>query len=487
MRCARGIIALLALGIWAAPAEAAGLSVRVSGSGTVNYFTPTSGDEGVFCIGPAFEPCAIDFPYDGTHPYTVNLSAAPAPGWTFQGWDPPLEPGENPVLVMDTDRAVEAVFTNEPPKVAFSPATDELRNQYLTNLIRVAGTATDTSAIARVDLKIRNTAGDVFTFAADVPSDFDITWRSTALPDGTAVPDGEYTMYMEATDDGGSVSRTSDVPVTIDNSPPEITITGPKEIPLAAAGDTSWLYTVVDEHSGLLYVTCALDSVELQPCPGGFPGIPGTGLAAGPHSVSVTTQNNAGIAKTEVFAFTVKAPDPPPDPKPPVPPILPVPPTTPIVTTPPAPPLPDELGTKVTTTGDDKTGTASGGLLAAAAVDPTRVTFRYLYAFRASGPSTKFTSLGVRGLSRGATLAASCKGKGCPKKVKLTRRKEQLVASNLVGRALEPGTRIELVASQKGRSGLRVRITTRKGKAPRVTSSCLAPDSTKVVSCGGSA
>ncbi len=57
-------------------------------------------------------------PNGGTFPYgaTIELTATPASGWHFVGWDGDLSGSSNPVtLVMDENKNVAAVFEQDPP------------------------------------------------------------------------------------------------------------------------------------------------------------------------------------------------------------------------------------------------------------------------------------------------------------------------------------------------------------------------------------
>lgn len=90
---------------------------------------------------------------------------------------------------------------------------------------------------------------------------------------------------------------------------------------------------------------------------------------------------------------------------------------------------------------------------------------------RLLGNSTVLRKLALKGLPAGASVAATCKGKGCPFK-----RKQVKVVSGTADLSplfakhqLAPGALIELKATAPGMTGETVDIKTRAGKAPKVT------------------
>lgn len=115
------------------------------------------------------------------------------------------------------------------------------------------------------------------------------------------------------------------------------------------------------------------------------------------------------------------------------------------------------------------------------------VEFRYRYALRARRGKIVVSDLHVTRLTAGATLTATCKGKQCPKAVKLKRRGTKWRLTSLIGRALPRGTDIVISATKPGAIGKYVRLTlAAPGKQPKVTERCLAPGSTKPVRCAKS-
>jgi hypothetical protein len=76
---------------------------------------------------------------------------------------------------------------------------------------------------------------------------------------------------------------------------------------------------------------------------------------------------------------------------------------------------------------------------------------------------------------RGARIAASCRGKGCPSVRAI--RANGVRRLSALQRAYGAGVRIEIRVSKRNRIGKYVRITIRDGKAPARKDACLWPGS----------
>lgn len=112
------------------------------------------------------------------------------------------------------------------------------------------------------------------------------------------------------------------------------------------------------------------------------------------------------------------------------------------------------------------------------------VDFRYAYVLRGRRGKVVVSDLRVTRLTAGATLTATCAGRGCPKTVKLKRRGAKWQLGSLTGRAFPRGTQIVIAATKPGSVGKYVRLTlAAPGKPPKVTERCIAPGSTKPVRC----
>lgn len=82
---------------------------------------------------------------------------------------------------------------------------------------------------------------------------------------------------------------------------------------------------------------------------------------------------------------------------------------------------------------------------------------------------------------RAATVRVSCRGRGCPRRVKT--RKGGTKRIRELQRALRAGTVIDVAVTQRGRSGKHTRFVIRRGRAPRRTDRCTLGTSTRPVRC----
>lgn len=164
--------------------------------------------------------------------------------------------------------------------------------------VDVAGEATETmregeawSGVASLTLEQGET---VLTTAANPTPESPNPHAASALWDTSAVPDGSYVLTATATDRAGNTA-TDRISVTVDNTPPTVTITAPGagdivrgvvEVRVIAADATAGVEALalyVDgtlrTGSGLAFLTYALDTRSLAP---------------GPHTLTATATDRAG-------------------------------------------------------------------------------------------------------------------------------------------------------------------------------------------------
>ena len=97
--------------------------------------------------------------------------------------------------------------------------------------------------------------------------------------------------------------------------------------------------------------------------------------------------------------------------------------------------------------------------------------------------STVITRLGVRTI-KGATVRASCKGKGCPRpRASSTRSRGKTMRLRRLERRLWAGTRIRIYVTSKGKIGSYTTLLIRRAKLPSRKDLCLAPGSTRTMRC----
>jgi hypothetical protein len=148
--------------------------------------------------------------------------------------------------------------------------------------------------------------------------------------------------------------------------------------------------------------------------------------------------------------------------------------------------------TATDTAGNTATRTSTYTVTPAAAA---QINVAVSFDFRSSTTkATKFTSLAVKNVPKGATVSATCKGKGCPaKRVKGKRRIVSFTKHNASGtvsltpwakRSLRVGTVLRIVVTKPGAIGAIKTLTVRPRKAPKVETQCLqAGSTTRRVAC----
>jgi hypothetical protein len=97
---------------------------------------------------------------------------------------------------------------------------------------------------------------------------------------------------------------------------------------------------------------------------------------------------------------------------------------------------------------------------------------RFAGALSAAG--ARFTLFTVTA-PKGARIAASCRGKGCPRTQAI--RAAGVTRLSALQRNYRAGVRLVVRVTQRNRIGKHVRITIRKGKPPKRLDSCLWPGS----------
>jgi hypothetical protein len=111
------------------------------------------------------------------------------------------------------------------------------------------------------------------------------------------------------------------------------------------------------------------------------------------------------------------------------------------------------------------------------------------FSFSARGNNTTLTALQARNVPAGATVIAKCKGKSCPKSkkkvVSFTKRNafDRVTLKPWVKKRLRTGTTLTVTVTKPGMNGQVKKLVIQKGKAPRVTTSCIADKTNKAIPC----
>ncbi len=113
---------------------------------------------------------------------------------------------------------------------------------------------------------------------------------------------------------------------------------------------------------------------------------------------------------------------------------------------------------------------------------PPRVKAKPSFSAQPGRATTRFKDLRVKGVPAGATVTVTCKGSGCPKRLKGKRFTTKLRATGavslkkLLAKPLKRGTVLTIVAAKPPLASTVVTLRVRAGKQPLVTTRCQAPD-----------
>jgi len=136
----------------------------------------------------------------------------------------------------------------------------------------------------------------------------------------------------------------------------------------------------------------------------------------------------------------------------------------------------------------DQGSPAGGGGSGTATTTPppppeVKLTITLSFFARATAKSTRLTRLTVTGVPTGASLVATCTGKGCPRKRTFTSTRAGAVSLTPFRTTLRPGAKITVRVTKPGATGAVKVLTIRKKKPPLVTTLCLPPGASKPTSC----
>jgi hypothetical protein len=297
-------IALLAFSAPAAPA-AGTLTVGIDGAGDVN-------GDGIKCIRDVDDKAATgDCSEEFTDTVVCNkvcvpqarmatiVADPPARGFQFAGWDDDCA-GQKELceLLMSKDMQATAKYVDaENPTVRLTaPGAGRVRGTVL-----LTADAADNARVDRVTFSIGGRSVD------DRSSTYSGSISTVGLSDGAA------TATATAFDTAGRKASSS-VAVTIDNTAPTVTITGPSDQSLKPSAPLNWKLEPSDKTSPVDLVQCAVTPAggtpALAACTGGTTGHSASGLADGSYTLSVLVRDAAGNSSTTTRSFTIDGTEP---------------------------------------------------------------------------------------------------------------------------------------------------------------------------------
>lgn len=135
--------------------------------------------------------------------------------------------------------------------------------------------------------------------------------------------------------------------------------------------------------------------------------------------------------------------------------------------------------------GGGSAGGSSGasGSPGATTAPPPKLTITLAFFAHATAKSTRITRLAVAGVPSGATLVATCSGKGCPRNKTLRSTRAGSVSLTPFRTTLRPGAKITVRVTKPGTTGAVKVLTSRKKKSPLITTLCVPPGASRATSC----
>jgi hypothetical protein len=300
------LVAVVGLG---GPAAATGtVTVTVQGQGTVTgdgiSCSQSGGDcselyeDEQFCDPELKPPC-----HDVTP--TVELTAGTGTnGFVFDHFDGCTSAsGSTCSITVNSSKSITAVYRdNQAPSVSVSgPSAGAKRHGTVT----VSATASDNVGVAGVQFF---RGGSVALASADTSAPYEASF------DTTSVGDGPVTLTARAVDASGLASTSSGIAITVDNTAPSLSVTGPNGQSFTSGTTQSWTIAASDLTTGPPTVQCSVVATgtppSFGPCSGGGTAHSVSNLPEGSYSLVVRATDEAGNVTEAARSFTIDATPP---------------------------------------------------------------------------------------------------------------------------------------------------------------------------------
>ena len=206
------------------------------------------------------------------------------------GWDPSFGFGRVNALAA-VQAALDTTSRDESPPEAFITSPTDGAN--LAGWVAVEITARDDSGVSRVELY----AGDTLV-GTDLTAPYEFGWDSTQSPDGAT------TLTARAFDEAGNRGQSAPVTVTIDNTPPTITILNPVEG--ASVRGCVRLSAIASNDAAVTSLTIAVDGQTMCASSGTSVSCDWkTHNLRGRHTITARGQDRLGNAATRTISVTM--------------------------------------------------------------------------------------------------------------------------------------------------------------------------------------
>jgi hypothetical protein len=300
------IAAVVGLALSASPALAAGtLTVDVVGNGHV-----TSSDGNIDCTQAGESTCSHVYtdrtfcPPGGGQCITVSdsvtLDESPADGFTFSSWGGCQPTDTSCTVYMAAPHAVTATFRDvQAPTVTLTKPAD---GAVVGGNLELAADAADNGSVDHVTFHVGT-----------------LPYTDNTAPYGTGtgrfntsgLPDGPTSVTATAVDEAGLAKISPPHTITIDHTPPTLSLEGPNGQTFGPSDTESWTFSAQDATSGVANVRCSVvasgQAGSFSPCSGANTSHSVSGLPEGEYRFSVIVTDNAGNTSSWTRTFSIDA------------------------------------------------------------------------------------------------------------------------------------------------------------------------------------
>lgn len=197
--------------------------------------------------------------------------------------------GAGAVYCLQSGTSVPPPTDTTAPTVSITTPTD---GSTVSDTITITASSSDDIAVARLDFYINGLLKGTISYPPTIAS---ISFNTNDFVNGT------YSMYCIASDVAGNSTRSADVGITIDNTPPVLDTTGP-EVTVTASSTVpkkgSYSVTVnASDPSGVSLINIYIDTINIGQCSGVnrcSKNYPVGKISTGNHTLTVKVKDSLG-------------------------------------------------------------------------------------------------------------------------------------------------------------------------------------------------